>query len=191
MCWTFYTAEWGKAEQELHSCPDMTAERGGKARSGCSFKAHWHESFWETTACFSALISPLTSYRRPKQSFHCCGEGRTFIFPLGVSWGCTMGSLQDCGMTPDEHKANSEYATGCLLAGWVAPLSPAYRPDEAIYSSMHYGMKCTTRLQWPTKDKGCHIFWRLHRSGVLCSVIVALRSCGQLRQKGNCLVGWQ
>lgn len=61
------------------------------------------------------------------------------------------------------------------------PLCPsAHRLNEAIYSPMYYGLKCTTTL---------HIFGRMVRSGALCSLTVALRNCGQQLQKGNCSVG--
>ncbi len=77
-----------------------------------------------------------------------------------------------------------------LLAGWLAelPLCPtAYRLDEAIYRSRHYGLKYTTSLQWPIKDKGCHIFGR---SGALRSLTVALESVvSSAKKKGNCSVG--
>lgn len=83
----------------------------GKATSGCSFKAQQHES-WETTACSPGLISPLhTSYRRPKQSFLCCGEAQTFISPLRDIWAGVHHWLP-----------NSEHAAA-VQASWVTPLS--------------------------------------------------------------------
>ncbi len=61
--------------------------------------------------------------------------------------------------------------------------APAYRLNEAFYSPMHHRLKCTTRLQRPIKDKGCHIF-------ALGSLIEALKNCGLRHQKADCLVGW-
>lgn len=61
----------------------------------------------KAAACSPALISPLTdldtSYRRPKQSFHCCGQRWTFIFSLRLSGqrGRTHGPpCKACGLTP-------------------------------------------------------------------------------------------
>lgn len=117
----------------------------------------------ETAACSPALISPQTdldtSYRRAKQSFHCCGEGWTFIFPLRVSGQrCAMGSLRGCGLTP--YGRGTRLIRSMLLWYRLAELPlcpPAYRLNEAIYRAVHYGLKCTTTLRWPIKDKGCHI----------------------------------
>ena len=119
----------------------------------------------ETAACPPALISPLTdldtSYRRPKQSFHCCGEGWTFIFPFGGIWAGLHPGL------PSRLWADPRCWRTRLIVSmpqWLVwfrlaelPLCPpAYRLNEAIYRSMHYGLKCTTRLQPPITDKG---FW--------------------------------
>lgn len=173
-----FTAEWGEAGYELHSCPDMTVKQGGKRQVAAASKL----SSMKAGKPQHALLVWSVLYTHPTEDlnnpFYVVVKRRHSSLLWGISGqGSTIGFL----------------ILSMLLRYRLAelPLCPsAHRLNEAIYSPMYYGLKCTTTLQGPNKDKGCHIFGRMVRSGALCSLTVALRNCGQQLQKRNCSVGW-
>lgn len=64
-----------------------------------------------------------------------------------------MGSLRGCGLTL--YGRGTRLIQSMLLWYRLAELSlctPGL--NEAIYRTVHCGLKCPTRLQWPIKDKG-------------------------------------
>lgn len=54
-------AERGKAREEVHSCPDMTDERGGggERQAAAASKLSSMKSLWQTTARPSYADQPL------------------------------------------------------------------------------------------------------------------------------------